>query len=1011
MQLKHTNEFQQLFQEFKTSFVDTPAGAEHISFYDHHRQSGRQNFAELQVVFTEQGISGPTQMTDELARRVLNKLLPHSNSENHQQQGMWIHHAPAITGDIQSWYGADGQHRDWKAIAYAIFHFVQTCYEHPDQLAQQCQEFSALPYIKGLQAGMMTPILNALRPDDFLLINSKPQKVINYFSDVKCSTKLIDYPTINQHEKALVLQLAPVMQTIWEPNLRQIDQFDMFCHWLVSLKKYTFSSTAGTAPAFNEKAFDLLAKLHQNSSKSIYDEHKSDFNAYVINPFKHLMLGVSTRLPESIKEVMETQKGLFGQILKNDYGQGGAYEYYWGAFHQKGVNRTRSVQLLMVIGFDFFTFSFEFGHHSDDYRKRFVANCQRHQVELIKLLSPTFAQTDLIFGDPKTAFTAEGIAIAPDSYSFAEWLANIALRSPRAAVTWSKDKVLSTSTEALVTEICQVYTQLFPLVLLAIEHDPMPCVKKYLNVNVKDEELMLNHDCPFSPTTFDLLSKLHSNPHKIVYDKHKPEFETYLINPFQHLMQTVAQHLPAAMTDLLETNHRIFARIPKNDFGQGGAWDFYWGAFYPKGGRRVEDAQMFLWINHEYLECGFYIGRYGSEQRQRFLENCHQYQAELVDLLQPTLAQAGVIFGDRADTVVRADGVVINGKGIDFQEWVKAPDASDIHVSFPLAQAQVLSRSEADLVTFIVQAYEHLFPLVLLATLNEPMPVLQEYLLGGDESTKNGSYLLSQCAADTYLPEDELRKWVDAIERKRQAILYGPPGTGKTYLAEHLARYLLSEGDGFHEIVQFHPAYTYEDFVQGIRPQAGKTGLEYPVVPGRFLRFCEKARDCNDTCVLIIDEINRANLAQVFGELMYLLEYRGQSVELASGRTFSIPPNVRIIGTMNTADRSIALVDHALRRRFAFLPLYPNMAVLRAFHQETEFSVEPLIQLLQQINHAIGDRQYELGTSFFMRKQLRTELESIWKLEIQPYLEEYFFDRPDEVKKFYWDAINKQLNL
>src|SRR5690606_11871441 len=128
------------------------------------------------------------------------------------------------------------------------------------------------------------------------------------------------------------------------------------------------------------------------------------------------------------------------------------------------------------------------------------------------------------------------------------------------------------------------------------------------------------------------------------------------------------------------------------------------------------------------------------------------------------------------------------------------------------------------------------------------------------------------------------------------------------------------------------PSYAYEDFMQGIRPQSKDGRLEYPLVPGRFLDFCERARSRDGRCVLVIDEINRADLSRVFGELMYLLEYRDREVPLSGGQRFSIPSNVRIIGTMNTADRSIALVDYALRRRFAFLRLSPNFHVLRRYH-------------------------------------------------------------------------------
>jgi 5-methylcytosine-specific restriction protein B len=171
---------------------------------------------------------------------------------------------------------------------------------------------------------------------------------------------------------------------------------------------------------------------------------------------------------------------------------------------------------------------------------------------------------------------------------------------------------------------------------------------------------------------------------------------------------------------------------------------------------------------------------------------------------------------------------------------------------------------------------------------------------------------LSRCVNKTGFDQNEVERWIKAINRKKQAILYGAPGTGKTYLADKLSKYLIgkidSARDGFLELVQFNPAYTYEDFIQGIRPQARPDGrLDYQIVPGRFLEFCKKAESREGLCVLIIDEINRANLTQVFGELMYLLEYRDKKIRLAgSNESFGIPQNVRIIGTMNTADRSIA---------------------------------------------------------------------------------------------------------
>ncbi|MBN1323886.1 MAG: AAA family ATPase [Methanotrichaceae archaeon] len=271
------------------------------------------------------------------------------------------------------------------------------------------------------------------------------------------------------------------------------------------------------------------------------------------------------------------------------------------------------------------------------------------------------------------------------------------------------------------------------------------------------------------------------------------------------------------------------------------------------------------------------------------------------------------------------------------------------------------------------------------------------------------TYSLDQCSQDTGLTEDLLKRWVEAIDAKGQAIIYGPPGTGKTYLAERLARHLVSGGDGFIELVQFHPAYAYEDFIQGIRPQLTNGRLDYRMTPGRFMDFCRRAEKCNDKCVLLIDEINRADLSRVFGELMYLLEYRDREIHLAGGDLLRIPERVRIIGTMNTADRSIALVDHALRRRFAFLKLGPDYELLTRRLEVQGFAPNGLIQTLRDLNSRIGDHNYEVGITFFLRDDLAIRIEDIWKMEIEPYLEELFFGQAEQMKDFHWDSVKGRI--
>ena len=360
---------------------------------------------------------------------------------------------------------------------------------------------------------------------------------------------------------------------------------------------------------------------------------------------------------------------------------------------------------------------------------------------------------------------------------------------------------------------------------------------------------------------------------------------------------------------------------------------------------------------------------------------------------------------------------VLQTKPDELQEFIiKNQEKHDIldvsNTECFITKNELINLSTSQLSHQIAQFFISHIDLILLATLDAQKTAINDPLYSlVNESKLNPKYTLSNCAEETGLNETALKIWIQAIHRKKQVILQGPPGTGKTFIAEKLAKHLIGCGDGFSGIIQFHPAYTYEDFIQGIRPQSQDGQLTYPIVPGRFIGFCKKAESCQGTCVLIIDEINRANLSQVFGELMYLLDDRDRTVKLASGQLFRIPTNVRIIGTMNTADRSIALVDNALRRRFAFIPVYPNYEVLRQYHQreKTNFPVNKLTGILEDVNRAINNKHYELGISFFLTKTLAEDIQDIWQMEIEPYLEEYFFDNQAKMDEFFWDNIKKEL--
>lgn len=260
-------------------------------------------------------------------------------------------------------------------------------------------------------------------------------------------------------------------------------------------------------------------------------------------------------------------------------------------------------------------------------------------------------------------------------------------------------------------------------------------------------------------------------------------------------------------------------------------------------------------------------------------------------------------------------------------------------------------------------------------------------------------------------------EFLDRIERllmdKKQIIFYGPPGTGKTYVAQELAKYLARVTDSI-EIVQFHPSYAYEDFVEGYRPRPvnGQPGFE--LVPGPLRRIAERAKSSpDDRHVLIIDEINRGNLAKVLGELYFLLEYREEEVSLQySEERFSLPENLLIIGTMNTADRSIALVDAALRRRFYFVGFFPDeppiQGLLQRWLEKNRSKMTWVADLVDLANKELGQRHMGIGPSYFMHEKLDDAwVEMIWEHSILPYIEEHFFGEPDQVKRFHLNQLKR----
>ena len=282
------------------------------------------------------------------------------------------------------------------------------------------------------------------------------------------------------------------------------------------------------------------------------------------------------------------------------------------------------------------------------------------------------------------------------------------------------------------------------------------------------------------------------------------------------------------------------------------------------------------------------------------------------------------------------------------------------------------------------------------------------------EQIINHLYTKEDFLEEVYISEEKYEVLTALLRYNKNLILQGAPGVGKTFAAKRLAYSIMGEMDAPRvELVQFHQNYSYEDFVMGYRPD----GNGFKLTEGIFYKFCRKAaEDPEKDYFFIIDEINRGNMSRIFGELLMLIEkdYRGTSVRLAyNGENFSVPQNVYLIGMMNTADRSLAMIDYALRRRFKFFEMEPGFysdgfkAYQESLHNETfDALIDMVIDLNREIkkDDSLGNG-FCIGHSYFCGQNECTEewMKAVVYYDIIPMLQEYWFD--DRQKVQHWENL------
>lgn len=427
---------------------------------------------------------------------------------------------------------------------------------------------------------------------------------------------------------------------------------------------------------------------------------------------------------------------------------------------------------------------------------------------------------------------------------------------------------------------------------------------------------------------------------------------------------------------------------------------------YAKG-KASEEDRGYWWLNANPKIWSFADVKIGEEQSYTLYNENGNKRRVFQNFLDAKVGD--VVIGYEANPVKKVVAIgritqANDGKAIYFEK-VEG-------LAMPIEYSMLKSCPELEKMEFFVQPNGSLFKLTkgeyefIMDIIREENPLEKP-----DELKKK--YTKEDFLSKVYMTEERYDVLAALLKNRKNVILQGAPGVGKTFTAKKLAYAMMGEEDDSRiEMVQFHQNYTYEDFIMGYRPD----GSDFKLTDGIFYRFCQRASNYPDKdFFFIIDEINRGNMSKIFGELLMLIEkdYRGTKVTLAySGMPFSVPENLYIIGMMNTADRSLAMIDYALRRRFSFFEMEPGFNSEGFTNYRNSFADETFNTLIDQIkllNKEISEdkslgRGFQIGHSYFCgREELGCTdewMRSVVEFDILPMLNEYWFDEPAKLQRW-----------